>query len=66
MGVYVLQHGVMSADQLRSAKLPGAACFAHRVQEDSHVAASTEHHDVLVAPQAGRVAHPEREARAGD
>lgn len=41
------------------AKLPGLASIAHRVQEDPHVAAAAEHDHVTVAPQAGRVGHPE-------
>lgn len=39
--------------------------FTYRVLEDAHVAAAAEDDDVVVAPQAGRVTHPEEDARAG-
>lgn len=39
--------------------------FPYRVLEDAHVAASSEYDDIAVAPQAGRVTHPEEDAGVG-
>lgn len=38
----------------------GTWTFTYQVSDDAHVAAPPKYHNVVIAPQARRVTHPER------